>query len=102
MIETILSYFGRLTEKQKQEAAGLAEDIQFFCNTPKGSLPLMRNYGIDYTILDQPAQVIKRNLTVDIVTGIRAFFGIQVLDILVEVDQDGHIKTKIQLGGKIK
>lgn len=84
---------GTDTKKIKQ----LIKNIQFFCNTPKGSLPLMRDYGFDFTILDEPMATVKMKATVDIISGIRKYFNIQIIDIEVIPDTDGSLKIKIQI-----
>jgi len=71
-----------------ETAENLKRNIQFFCKTPRGSLPQMRGYGIDYSFLGENASVAKRKLTVGIISGIRAQFGIQVSNIYVSEDTE--------------
>lgn len=91
-------------------AAELAENINFFCNTPKGSLPQMRDYGLDYeNIIDRPPQQAKIRATVDIITGLRDYFDIGsdsgtfvINTITVTPQEDGRMKIYLKIGGKQK
>ncbi len=71
-----------------EAAESLKRNIQFFCQTPRGSLPQMRDYGIDYSFLGENASVAKRKLTVGIISGIREQFGIQISNIYVTEDEE--------------
>ncbi len=90
------------------EAAELAENINFFCNTPKGSLPQMRDYGLDYAnIIDRTPQQAKTRATVDIITGLRNYFDIgsdsgtlAINTIIVTPQEDGSMKIYLKIGGK--
>lgn len=97
MIETQIEISENLTGKEKAAALITVKNIKFFCRTPKGSLAQMRDYGIDFTVFDEPVNVIKRKLTVDIVSGIRKFFDITVSEISVTADKEGKIKVFIKI-----
>ena len=75
----------------------LKRNIEFYCLTPRGSLPQMRDYGIDYSFLGENANTAKRKLTVAIVSGIREQFGIQISEIDIEEDAEeiGHFTATI-------
>lgn len=64
----------------------LKRNIQFFCQTPRGSLPQMRSYGISYDFLGEDIQTARRKLTVDIISGVREFFGLRIKEINIEPD----------------
>ncbi len=97
MIETQVEISENYTIKEKAALLHLAENIKFFCRTPKGSLPQMRDYGIDFTVFDEPINVIKTRLTVEIVEGIRKFFDITVDEIIVTADTDGKVNVYIKI-----
>lgn len=80
-----------------EELNALRRNIVFFCNTPRGSLPQNRDYGLDATIIDEPIQILKMRASVDIVTGVRKFFGVQITEINVTADENGHAKVKIKI-----
>lgn len=72
------------------EAETLKRNIQFYCTTPRGSLPQMRNYGIDFSVLGESYTTAKRKLTVDIISGVRDTFGVQINRIDVTADENGN------------
>lgn len=89
-----------------EEIAQLKENIDFFCNTPKGSLPQMREYGIDFDIFDKPFNVTKTRATVDIIKGLRKYYSIgieggklQIESIKITANTNGGMKLKIRIGG---
>ena len=97
MIETSVELSEDLVGTEKVQALITAKNIRFFCRTPKGSLPQMRDYGIDFTVLDEPPQVIETRLTIDIVSGIRKYFDINVKEIEITADMDGRIRVHIKI-----
>ena len=78
------------TELQKK-------NIMFFCNTPKGSLPQMRDYGLDYSSIDEPFKIFRMKATVDIVTGIRKYYGVSLEAIDITANGKGGIQIKISV-----
>lgn len=64
-------------------------DIIFFCETPKGSLPQMRDYGLDYTNIDENFVLFRRNATVDIIRGLRKHLSINVKNIDIKQNSEG-------------
>ena len=64
-------------------------DIIFFCETPKGSLPQMRDYGLDYTNIDENFVLFRRNATVDIIRGLRKHLSINVKNIDIKQNLEG-------------
>lgn len=97
MIETEIELSENLIGKDKAVALCMVKNIQFFCQTPKGSLPQMRDYGVDFSVVGEPISVIKTRLTVDIVSGIRKYFDITVSEISVTADGDGNIRVYIKI-----
>ena len=81
----------------EEAAALLMENIKFFIRTPKGSLPLMRGYGFDYSIIDEPFQIFRTKATVDIVTGIRNYYGVTLNTIDIKADENGNITIEISI-----
>lgn len=82
---------------EENAADVLKRNIIFFCCTPKGSLPQMRDYGIDFAVLDEPFQSLRMKITVDIITGVKKYFGIRISDINVTADENGKINIKITI-----
>ena len=75
----------------------MKRNIMFFCNTPKGSLPQMRDFGLDFSIFDEPFPIFRMKATVDILSGLRAQYGIQPKTIDITADENGSVKLKINV-----
>ena len=75
----------------------LKRNIIFFCNTPRGSLPQMRDFGFDFSVFDEPFPIFRMKATVDILSGIRAQYGIQPKTIDITADGNGGVKLKISI-----
>ncbi len=73
----------------------LQKNILFFCKTPLGSLPQRRDFGIDYSILEEPFPVMRMKATVAIVSGLRKFYGVNVSKIDISADESGKVRIKI-------
>lgn len=83
-VNTIISN----TTLSEETEETLKRNIQFFCQTPRGSLPQMRSYGISYDFLGEDIRAARRKLTVDIISGLREFFGLRVKEINIEPDAE--------------
>lgn len=57
----------------------------------------MRDFGLDYSILDRPFGEMRMYATVDIITGIRKYYEIQITDINVTADTDGSVNINIKI-----
>ena len=86
-----------VSDTEKEKAETLKRNIEFFCRTPKGSLPQMRDFGLDYSILDRPFGEMRMYATVDIITGIRKYYEIQITDINVTAETDGSVNINIKI-----
>lgn len=84
-------------EMTDAEIETLKKNIMFFCSTPKGSLPQNRDFGLDPTITDEPFSHLRMRATVDIVTGVRKFYNVQLTEINITADENGGIKVKISI-----
>lgn len=80
-----------ITDSTDKDAAAEQKirDIIFFCETPKGSLPQMRDYGLDYTNIDENFALFRRNATVDIIRGLRKHLSINVKNIDLTQNLEG-------------
>ena len=79
------------------EAQRLRENIKFFCNTPKGSLPQNRGYGLDMSVLDEPFHIMRMKATVDILSGIQKYYGVRLSTIDVSADGQGGARVKLTI-----
>ena len=51
----------------------IAQNIRFILSTPKGSVPMMRDLGIDHSLLDNPAPAMQAKLKADVVEQVKRF-----------------------------
>ena len=93
----MLSY--NITDSTDKDAAAEQKirDIIFFCETPKGSLPQMRDYGLDYTNIDENFALFRRNATVDIIRGLRKHLSINVKNIDLTQNLEGVTTLNLEL-----
>lgn len=75
----------------------LKKNIMFYCKTPRGSLPQMRGYGLDYSIIDEPFPIFRMRATVDIVTGLRDNCGVSVDTINITAGENGSVTINISI-----
>lgn len=80
------------------KAAEVLQNIRTIISTPKFSVPLDRNFGIDYSVLDAPAQVAQAKLAEDIINAIAKYEPrAEVTGITFAADVDGIIIPKVQV-----
>lgn len=80
-----------------EAAETVKKNIMFFCNTPKGSLPQMRGYGLDFSIIEEPFQTFRTKATVEIISGVRKYCGINIDTINITADENGKATIKISI-----
>lgn len=85
------------TVTDEAAAEVLKQNIMFYLKTPRGSLPQMRGYGLDYSIIDEPFPIFRMKATVDIVKGIRDYCGISVNTINITADENGSVTINISI-----
>ncbi|MBP2654260.1 MAG: hypothetical protein H6Q73_1829 [Firmicutes bacterium] len=51
----------------------ILQNVRYIINTPKYSVPLAREFGIDLTLLDKPMPVAKQKLAAELVTAISKY-----------------------------
>lgn len=96
-INTQISISNDMGEREKNKIKKLISDIEFLCRTPRGSIPLMRDFGIDYDAVDSNFAIARRKIMISATEGIRKYFGITVSDIDVTADEDGKMKICIKI-----
>lgn len=45
----------------------IVQNVEIIISTPKGSVPLDRNFGLDYSVVDQPIPIAKALLAAQVV-----------------------------------
>lgn len=86
-------------EEERKKIDVAISNIKHFCKTPKGSIPLMRDYGIDYNAVDEPFFKAKQKICISVVGGVRKYFGINISNIDVTANEEGKLNLKIIIGG---
>lgn len=51
------------------------ERLRFIFSTPKGSVPLERDFGIDFDVVDMPMEMSKGKLTEEFIVAARKYIG---------------------------
>lgn len=80
------------------KAAEILQNIKAIINTPKFSVPLDRNLGINYSALDKPTAVAEAMLADEIITAIQKYEPrVSVESISFTADIDGQLIPKVQV-----
>lgn len=96
-IKTEIKIQSNISESEKHRISNLISDIELLCRTPRGSLPLMRGFGIDYDAVDCGFAEARRRIMISATEGIRKYFGITVSDINVTADENGVMILHIEI-----
>lgn len=75
----------------------VAQNVAFLLSTPKGSVPMMRDLGIDTSLLDDPTPRAKAKLKVEIIRQIKKCEPRVKIEVLkVEQDSEGRLKPVVR------
>ena len=85
------------TQMTSDEVLLLQKNIAFWLNTPRGSLPQMRDFGLNYDVIDEPLQTFKMKITVDTISKVRELYGEKIKTINVTADENGKATLKITI-----
>jgi phage baseplate assembly protein W len=83
-------------------ATGIAEilqNVRTILTTPKYSVPLDRNFGLNATMLDAPVPVAQAKLTAEIIAAVHKYEPrVRVTKVLYEGDgQEGILRPKVRV-----
>lgn len=82
----------------KNELLEILQNVRTILSTPKFSVPLDRDFGIDISLLDKPIPVAKAKLSSEIILVIKKYEPrVKVTKITFEGDIDGKLKPKVQV-----
>ena len=84
------------TKMTSDEVSLLQKNIAFWLNTPRGSLPQMRDFGLN-DVIDEPLQTFKMKITVDTISKVRELYGVKIKTINVTADENGKATLKITI-----
>lgn len=55
----------------------------------------MRDFGLNYDVIDEPLQTFKMKITVDTISKVRELYGVKIKTINVTADENGKATLKI-------
>mgnify|MGYP003434238146 CR=1 FL=1 len=80
------------------EAEEILQNVRTIITTPKFSVPLDRDFGIDCSVVDRPMPVAQAQLASDIITAIKEYEPrASVSGITYEATIDGNLRPKVQV-----
>lgn len=79
--------------------AEILQNVATIMSTPKGSVPLDRQFGIDVSMLDLPLEIAENLLTVQIMEAIETYeTRVEVIKVTYEKDYlTGKLQPKVQV-----
>lgn len=79
-------------------ATEVLQNVRTIISTPKYSVPLDRNFGIDFSVLDQPMQVAQAKLADDIIRAVNDYEPrAEITSISFSADNDGILIPKVMV-----
>lgn len=82
----------------KSELEEVLQNVRCILSTPRFSVPLDREFGINASYLDKPLETAKAKLAADIVLAVAKYEPrVTVINVLWEADPDGVLKAKVQV-----
>lgn len=80
------------------EAEEILQNVRTIITTPKFSVPLDRDFGINCSVVDRAIPVAQAQLASDIITAIREYEPrVVVTGITYEATDDSNLKPKVQV-----
>lgn len=80
------------------ELEEIFQNIRTILSTPKGSVPLDRDLGIDLSYLDNPTPVAEAKLTTEIIAAVKRYEPrVSVTAISFTGDMDGKLKPVVEV-----
>ncbi len=78
----------------------ILQNVRVILDTPKGTLPLDRNFGIDWSLVDLPIPVVMQKLKAEVVATVEKYEPrVKITEIEISPNEDG--KLIIRLKGRI-
>lgn len=102
MLHTVTGFTeNKITFQPATLAEEIIQNVRIIITTPKFSVPLDRNFGIDYSCLDKPQHIAEARLVEDIISSIAKYEPrAEVTGITFTANNDGLLIPKVQV--KIK
>ena len=75
----------------------VAQNIAFLLSTPKGSVPMMRDFGIDAGLLDEPTPKTKAKLKAQVIEQIQRYeTRAKIKEIELAESEEGKLEPKLR------
>lgn len=98
MYEITTGSLASISFSPKTELEEVLQNVRCILSTPRFSVPLDREFGIDGTYVDKPMETAKGKLVADIVLTVAKYEPrVTVTNVLWETDPDGVLKAKVQV-----
>lgn len=82
----------------ENEAFEILQNVRTILSTPKFSVPLDRDFGINTTLLDKPTPIAKAKLSSEIILAIKKYEPrAKITKITFTGDMDGKLQPKVQV-----
>lgn len=82
----------------RNELEEILQNVRCILSTPKFSVPLDRDFGIDGDFLDQPLETAKAKLVAEIVLAVAKYEPrVTVTNVLWEATNEGVLRAKVQV-----
>lgn len=79
-------------------SSDISETIKTIITTPKGTVALDRNFGVDASILDQPVNLVGGLLMVEIIRQIQLYEPrVKVSEVTFEMDENNNLVPKVRV-----
>ena len=89
---------GEINFAPKNVYEEIAQNVKTICTTPKYSVPLDREFGVDADFLDRPTPKAKAQIQTEIIQAIRKYEPrCKVVKIIFDEDLDGKLSVKVRI-----
>lgn len=85
--------YGEGNDPERRE---IMRNLQTLLSTPLGTCPLYRDFGIDTAILDNPTDVARNLMAVEIMDAVEKWEPrVRVTEVTFQTDGEGKLQTKV-------
>lgn len=97
-VYSVTARMGDISFAPETEVDDILQCIRCILCTPKWSVPLDRDFGVDFSALDKPIEVAKALLSSEIVTAISEYEPrVEITEIDFTAEEDGILMPTVQV-----
>ena len=97
-LDILLTDQNKITFAPKNVYEEIAQNVKTICTTPKYSVPMDRNFGVDVNFIDKPTPKAKAQIQAEIVQAIRKYEPrCKVVKVGFSEDLDGELSVKVRI-----